>query len=90
MDPGNNNWSILVVWASGLPYTMQARTPAPQYEMRTINLSMRDSYVLRCFQKKSKHGIATPQQDIELIERRLERAREHYSEWKAGQKEDKP
>jgi phage-related protein len=47
-------------------------------------------YVLHCFQKKSKHGIATPQQDIELVERRLKRAREHYSEWKADQKENKP
>jgi phage-related protein len=37
-------------------------------------------YVLHCFQKKSKHGIATPQQDTELIERRLKRAREHYSD----------
>ncbi len=44
-------------------------------------------YVLHCFQKKSKHGIATPQQDIELIERRLKRAREHYTAWRARQKE---
>src|SRR5258708_903869 len=28
-------------------------------------------YVLHCFQKKSKSGIATPQQDIELIKQRL-------------------
>lgn len=45
-------------------------------------------YVLHCFQKKSKHGIATPPQDIELIERRLKRAREHYTQWKVSQKED--
>ena len=43
-------------------------------------------YVLHCFQKKSKHGIATPQQDIELIERRLKRVREHYTAWRASQK----
>lgn len=35
-------------------------------------------YVLHAFQKKSKKGIATPKQDIELIESRLKRAREHY------------
>jgi phage-related protein len=35
-------------------------------------------YVLHVFQKKSKHGIATPKQDIELIEARLKRAKEHY------------
>jgi phage-related protein len=35
-------------------------------------------YVLHAFQKKSKQGIATPKQDIELIESRLKRAKEHY------------
>ncbi len=35
-------------------------------------------YVLHAFQKKSKRGIATPRQDIELIETRLKRAREYY------------
>jgi phage-related protein len=37
-------------------------------------------YVLHTFQKKSKQGIATPKQDIELIGIRLKRAQEHYSE----------
>ena len=44
-------------------------------------------YVLHCFQKKSKQGITTPKQDINLIERRLKRAREHYADWSKGQKE---
>jgi phage-related protein len=35
-------------------------------------------YVLHCFQKKSKSGIKTPQQDIELIRRRLKAAEEDY------------
>ncbi|MEG4286909.1 type II toxin-antitoxin system RelE/ParE family toxin [Microcoleus sp. A006_D1] len=35
-------------------------------------------YVLHAFQKKSKQGIATAKQDIELIEARLKRAKEHY------------
>lgn len=38
-------------------------------------------YVLHIFQKKSKHGIATPKQDIELIEARLKRAKQHYEEY---------
>lgn len=37
-------------------------------------------YVLQAFQKKSKRGIATPKQDIELIEARFKRAKEHYTE----------
>ena len=35
-------------------------------------------YVLHCFQKKSKHGIKTPQQDMDLIKRRLRVAEEDY------------
>ncbi len=32
-------------------------------------------YVLHAFQKKSRHGIATPRQDIDLVVRRLKDAR---------------
>ena len=39
----------------------------------TVRLGKR-VFVLHAFQKKSKHGIATPQPDIELIRRRLRRA----------------
>ncbi len=35
-------------------------------------------YVLHAFQKKSKRGIATPKQDIALIEARLKRAKQYY------------
>jgi phage-related protein len=38
-------------------------------------------YVLHAFQKKSKHGIATAKQDVNLIEARLKRARDHYEEF---------
>lgn len=31
-------------------------------------------YVLHAFQKKSKHGIATPQSVIDLVKKRLQRA----------------
>ena len=47
----------------------------------TVRLADR-LYVLHAFQKKSKHGIATPQAEIDLIKRRLKQARseEHTSE----------
>ena len=35
-------------------------------------------YVLHVFQKKSKSGISTPKQDIELVEKRLKVAQEHH------------
>lgn len=35
-------------------------------------------YVLHAFQKKSKKGIETPQQDIELIRKRLQQAKADY------------
>lgn len=38
--------------------------------------------VLHAFQKKSKKGIATPKQDIELIKSRLKLAEEVYKDWK--------
>lgn len=41
-------------------------------------------YVLHIFQKKSKKGIATPKQDLDLIDQRLKRAEEHYMEWIKG------
>jgi len=37
-------------------------------------------YVLHCFQKKSKSGIATPKQDIDLIKQRLKEAEADYKE----------
>jgi phage-related protein len=36
-------------------------------------------YVLHAFQKKSKSGIATPKVDIDLVYRRLERAKADYA-----------
>lgn len=37
-------------------------------------------YVLHCFQKKSTSGIATAQQDIDLIKARLKQAESHARE----------
>lgn len=38
-------------------------------------------YVLHAFQKKSKRGLATPKAELDLIARRLGRAREDYERW---------
>lgn len=38
-------------------------------------------YVLHCFQKKSKSGIKTPREDIELVHARLIAARQDYEAW---------
>lgn len=43
-------------------------------------------YVLHAFQKKSRRGIATPRQEITLIEARLQRAREDYEQWQSEQR----
>jgi len=46
-------------------------------------------YVLHAFQKKSRRGIATPRQEITLIEARLQRAREDYEQWQSEQRHDR-
>lgn len=43
-------------------------------------------YLLHAFQKKSKHGIATSQQDIDLVKKRLKAAQEDYLEQSAKEK----
>lgn len=37
-------------------------------------------YVLHAFQKKSRKGISTPKDEIDLIKRRLQLAEQHYKE----------
>ncbi len=39
-------------------------------------------YVLHAFQKKSKRGIATPRQEVELIRARYKLAKAHYEQWR--------
>ena len=41
--------------------------------------------VLHCFQKKSKSGIATPKQDLDLINTRLKAAKQDFEGWQAQQ-----
>ena len=43
-------------------------------------------YVLHVFQKKSKTGIATSKQDMDLIKARLKQAEEDYALWQLEQK----
>jgi phage-related protein len=43
-------------------------------------------YFLHAFQKKSKHGIATPKAELDMIDRRLKRAREDYDQWSKSEK----
>jgi phage-related protein len=44
-------------------------------------------YVLHVFQKKAKHGIATPRPDVELVRSRYKFARAHYRAWQQQQEE---
>jgi phage-related protein len=37
-------------------------------------------YALHSFQKKSKKGISTPKEEIDLVKKRLKAAEEHYKE----------
>lgn len=43
-------------------------------------------YVLHCSQKKSKTGIATPKQELALIQKRFKVAEEEHRKWKEHQK----
>lgn len=43
-------------------------------------------YVLHAFQKKSRRGIATPKAELDLIKRRLKRAKEDYEQWARSEK----
>ena len=42
-------------------------------------------YVLHCFQKKSKRGIATPKPDMDLVITRLKAAKQNFEAWQAQQ-----
>jgi phage-related protein len=44
-------------------------------------------YVLHCFQKKSKSGIKTPKEDMDLINTRLKAAKQDFETWKMQQGE---
>lgn len=44
-------------------------------------------YVLHAFQKKSRNGIQTPKQEIELVHVRLRAAETAYQEWLAARQQ---
>ena len=46
-------------------------------------------YVLHCFEKKAKSGIATPKRELDVIRRRLKEAKEEYREFQKSQKADR-
>jgi phage-related protein len=46
-------------------------------------------YVLHVFQKKSKHGIATPKREIDLVKSRYQLAREHDARLRARNREER-
>jgi phage-related protein len=46
------------------------------YTVKMLNVI----FVLHTFKKKSKHGIKTPKQEVDLIETRLKQAQELYKE----------
>ena len=41
-------------------------------------------FVLHCFQKKSKQGVATPKEDLDIIRARLKVAEMLVKEWRDG------
>ena len=41
-------------------------------------------YVLHAFQKKTRRGIATPKQELDLVRRRLRVAEQHYRNTHGG------
>jgi phage-related protein len=43
-------------------------------------------YVLHCFEKKAKSGIATPKLQLDVIRRRLKEAKEEYREYQRNEK----
>lgn len=55
-------------------YELKERHEGNAYRAVYIAKLKNKIYVLHCFQKKSTSGIATQQQDIELIEKRLKLA----------------
>jgi phage-related protein len=42
-------------------------------------------YVLHCFEKKAKSGIATPKRELDLIRKRLNEAKEEHREYQRSQ-----
>ncbi|MYA99546.1 hypothetical protein F4X90_07700 [Candidatus Poribacteria bacterium] len=63
---------------SGVFEIVDTYSPDTYRAVYTVKLGQ-SLYVLHCFQKKSKRGIRTPKKEIDLIRRRLGRAKEMES-----------
>ena len=55
-------------------YELKERHEGNAYRAVYIAKLKNKIYVLHCFQKKSKSGIATPQKELDLIEKRVKLA----------------
>jgi phage-related protein len=47
-------------------------------------------FVLHCFEKKSKRGVATPKRELDVIRKRLKEAKEEYREIQRSHNVKKP
>jgi phage-related protein len=61
---------------AGVLEIVQAHAGDAYRAVYTVRIGML-VYVLHCFQKKSKRGIETPKQDLDLIRARLKLAQAH-------------
>src|SRR5579863_931255 len=79
-DPGN----IKPLRHLGVSGVSEIIVDERQGTFRTVyTVEFKDAIaVLHVFQKKSKSGIATPRQEIDLVLQRLKQARIDYHEWK--------
>jgi hypothetical protein len=67
-------------------YLIAAMLPLMAATGLPVSESWGFDYVLHAFQKKSRHGIATPKAELDLIDQRLKRAREDYEQWSKSEK----
>lgn len=45
-------------------------------------------YALHSFKKKSKHGIKTPKEDMDMVRKRYAEASQRYDDWKNGRRDE--
>lgn len=66
-------WSFRSGRAAGRPEFEQFRSPdSGPADLHPATMKFKEAvFVLHCFQKKSKRGISTPKQELDLIRARL-------------------
>ena len=74
-----NTWEFVVRRKGALPKPLY-----PTFSARRPLRAEEAVFVLHCFQKKSKSGIATPKEDIEIIRARLKVAEAIAKEMRDG------